>query len=296
MFTCIDSIEYWKSLIFNMKISVIIPVYNEEKQILNCLESLGKQNFDDFEVIIVDDGSTDKSYEEVKNLTRIIPNLQILRQNHKGPGAARNAGAKEAEGEILVFVDADMVFDEAFIENLIAPILAGKTKGTFSSAEYVLNWDNVWARCWNINEGWEEKKRHPINYPDKQKVFRAILKKEFKKAGGFTPGGYTDDYSLYDKLGYMSINARGAIFYHENPSTLKEVYAQAKWTGKRQYKLGFLGNMIAILRSLLPISIINGVIKSLKYKNPHFLLFKITYDLGVIVGIFEYLIWKNGAK
>ena len=157
-----------------MKVSVIIPAYNEEKVIQYCLESLKNQTFKDLEVIVIDDGSTDKTKE-------LIERAKLLTQNHKGPGEARNFGAKQAKGEILVFVDADMTFDRDFIKELVEPIVKGESKGTFSKDEKVSNWDNIWAKCWNINEGWEDGKRHPQNYPDTQKVFRAILKSEFDK-------------------------------------------------------------------------------------------------------------------
>src|SRR3989344_8477717 len=129
-----------------MKVSVIIPVYNEEKVIQYCLESLKNQTFRDMEIIVVDDGSTDRTQELVKG-------VMLLIQDHKGPGEARNFGAKQAKGEILVFVDADMTFDKDFIKELIKPIITEKSKGTFSKDEKVSNWDNIWAKCWNINEG-----------------------------------------------------------------------------------------------------------------------------------------------
>lgn len=140
-----------------MKISIIIPTYNEERVILNCLNSLQEQGYKDFEVIVVDDGSTDKTVDHIKIFKTERFKLTFLSQGHKGPGAARNLAAKNASGDILVFLDADMTFDTEFLEELVKPIVSGKTKGTFSKNEHVSNWDNVWARCWNINEGWEEK-------------------------------------------------------------------------------------------------------------------------------------------
>src|SRR3989344_5665137 len=200
-----------------MRVSVVIPTYNEEDVIADCLESLAKQNFRDFEVIVVDDGSTDKTpsvlseCQNPKSLPyRQAGKFQILKQDHLGAGAARNFGAKKAKGEILVFVDADMTFEKNFLKKLISPILAGSAKGTFSKDEYVANWENVWARCWNFNEGWIAKRRPRVNYPDTQKVFRAILKKEFDRVGGFTPGGYTDDYTLSEKLGFYAAATRDA--------------------------------------------------------------------------------------
>ena len=279
-----------------MKISVITPTYNEKETLEKCIESLGGQSYGDFEIIIIDDGSSDGTLEILKNLKRTLSNFKFSRQNHKGAGAARNYGASFAKGEILVFVDADMVFDKDFLKNLTSPIKDKKAKGTFSEEEYVSNWDNIWARCWNINEGWESKRRHPKNYPDHQLVFRAILKSEFDKVKGFTPGGYDDDWSLYKKLGYEAVNAPGAIFYHNNPSSLGEVFNHAKWVGKRKYKFGILGYLVGLLRSSPPVSICVGVYKSFKYKTTGFVVFKIIYDLGIFIGILEKLIYGKNSK
>lgn len=279
-----------------MKISVIIPTYNEEAVISDCILSLSKQTYPDFEIIVVDDGSSDKTLQILSGLRAKFKNLKVLRQNHKGPGAARNFGAKRAKGEILVFVDADMTFDKDFLNNLTFPIRNGKTKGTFSKEEFVSNWENVWARCWNINEGWEEKRRHPKDYPDFQPVFRAILKEEFDRVGGFTPGGYDDDWSLSNKLGYKASVAKGAIFYHKNPSSLAEVFGHSKWVGKRKYKMGMLGLLLALIRSSFPVSLVIGFYKAVKSKEVRFLFFKLVYDLGIFIGILEMIFGGKKSK
>ena len=273
-----------------MKVSVIIPTYNEEKVIVDCLKSLSEQTYRDMEVVVVDDGSTDKTYDvllefRIKNLE-----LRIFRQNHKGPGEARNLGAKYTQGNILVFVDADMVFDKKFIEMLTRPIRAGKALGTFSKMEHVFNKENIWSRCWNINKKLPTDKMHPKNYPDKQPVFRAILKKEFEKAGGFKPIGYIDDYTISENLGALAANAPGAIFYHRNPETLFEVYTQARWVGKSEYKKRKIRNeilmrVISIIRYSPPFTLLNGIYKSFKYGLPQFIIFKIVYDTAIEVSL-----------
>jgi glycosyltransferase involved in cell wall biosynthesis len=289
-----------------MKATVIIPTYNEEKVILECLKSLDKQFYKDFEVIVVDDGSTDSTLDNISNFKPQKYKLTVLKQLHKGPAMARNLGAKHAKGKILVFVDADMSFSRDFLQNLVKPIEQKQTTGTFSTEEYVSNWNNVWARCWNINSNLPEKRRLPLNYSDHQKVFRAILKSEFDKVNGFSKGGYTDDWTLSEKLGYEAVNAPDAIFYHKNPDTLKEVYKQAKWIGKREYKFGILGTMFALVRSSFPISLIAGLFKAkgefgipfhrdaLRYDQ--FVVFKLVYDFGIFVGILEMIITKKTAK
>lgn len=279
-----------------MKVSIVIPTYNEEGVIITCLESLLNQSYKDIEIIVVDDGSTDNTRAVLRGAVKKY-GITLFTQNHKGPGAARNLGAKKAGGEILVFIDADMTFDKDFIRNLINPILKGDGFGTWSREEYVSNWGSAWARCLNINEGWEEKRRHPKNYPKTQKVFRAILKSEFDRVGGFDPSrGYSDDWSLSEKLGYEAQEAPGAVFYHKNPDNLKEIFLQAKWIGKRQYKLGRLGTIFALIRASLPFSLWHGIIKSVRYKEPAFFVFKILFDFGVFLGILEYLLTGKVSK
>lgn len=267
-----------------MTISIIITVYNEEKYISQCLESLSNQTFKDFEIIIVDDGSTDKTKDVLSNYQLSTINYQLFKQTHLGLAAARNLGAKKAKGKILVFLDGDMHFDKNFLEELIHPIKQGKTKGTFSTEEFVANWDNIWARCWNYNWNLPDKRRVDVKRADQKKEFRAILKKEFEKVGGLDSIGYTDAWTLSTKLGYGP-KAVKAEYYHYNPSTLKEVFSQAKWTAKRKYKLGFIGEASVLLRSNPIFSLINGLKKAILKKEPGFVIFKIVYDFAVVFGI-----------
>lgn len=280
-------------------VSVIIPTYNEEKVIGECLASLFKQTCKNMEVIVVDDGSTDGTVSKIKNRRSElqIKNLKVLRQGHRGPGPARNLGAKHARGKILVFVDADMTFATDFLHKLVQPVEEGKAKGTFSKEEYVANPENIWSRCWGINEGWKEGMRHPKSYPNKQKVFRAMLKSEFDRVGGFSrTGEYTDDWSLSEKLGYEATAAHGAVFYHKNPESLSEVFFQAKWIGKRPYKLGIFGQLVALVRAFLLVSVVIGATKGIFYKSPLFPIFKVVYDFGIFVGVISSVLGGSSAK
>lgn len=279
-----------------MKISVIIPTYNEAKVLENCIDSLKLQTQKDFEIIVIDDGSTDTTPLKLRGATKTLPNFSFIEQKHEGPGAARNLGVKNAKGDILVFVDADMTFDKDFLFKLTEPVEKGLVNGTFSKEEYVSNWDKVFARCWSINEGWEPKRRHPKRYPDHQPVFRAILKSEFDRVGGFTPGGYDDDWSLSRKLKYEAINASGAIFYHKNPYNLIEIFEHAKWIAKRKYKLGIIGKIYNLFVYSFPDSIWIGFWKSLFKKEPLFIVFKIVYDFGIFMGILELILFKKLPK
>ena len=93
-------------------ISIIIPAHNEEKYILKTINSIKKQKFKKYEIIVVLDGCTDKTLSKIKGKVNKIINLK----KRNGPGIAKNEGAKKAKGEILVFLDADTYMAEGLLE------------------------------------------------------------------------------------------------------------------------------------------------------------------------------------
>lgn len=280
-----------------MKTSIVIPVYNNEQSVEQCIRSIIDQTHKPDEVIVIDDGSIDQSLTIVRNLKSQISNLVVLHQKHKGPALARNLGAQKAKGDILVFVDADMSFDHYFLEKLTEPIRKKKSKGTFNKDEFVRNWENVWARCWNINQNLAPKRRVPVNYPNTAPVFRAILRKEFQRVGGFDDIGYTDDWTLSKKLGFQATVAPGAISYHVNPDTLAKVFIQARWIGKNEFLTGNVFRKFGnLMRYAICMSLVIGSIKSIRYQTMFFLPFKIIYDLGIVMSIIGSFLGEHKAK
>lgn len=96
-------------------ISVIIPVYNAELYLRECIESILHQSFTDYEVILIDDGSTDKSGAICKEYASKGERVRYFRQDNSGVAAARNYGIKKAEGQYLCFVDADDVVSDKYL-------------------------------------------------------------------------------------------------------------------------------------------------------------------------------------
>jgi len=90
-----------------LKFSVIVPVYNVEKFLAKCLDSVLNQDFDDYEIIAVNDGSTDSSPEILDEYSKKTDKLKVINQKNKGLGGARNTAIEAAGGEFLVFVDSD---------------------------------------------------------------------------------------------------------------------------------------------------------------------------------------------
>ncbi|RAP51827.1 MAG: hypothetical protein BZ133_02265 [Methanosphaera sp. SHI613] len=89
------------------KISIIIPVYNKERFLDKCLQSILAQSFNDYEVICVDDGSTDLSLSILNEYAKDNSNFKVFSKENEGPGSARNYGLKKATGEYILFLDAD---------------------------------------------------------------------------------------------------------------------------------------------------------------------------------------------
>ncbi|MGL4849517.1 MAG: glycosyltransferase family 2 protein [Clostridium sp.] len=98
------------------KLSVIIPVYNVKSYIIETLESLYNQTLKEFELILIDDGSTDGTYEILKEYEKKYENIKLIKQENSGPSIARNKGLKIATGEYIVFVDSDDLLPEDSLE------------------------------------------------------------------------------------------------------------------------------------------------------------------------------------
>lgn len=99
-------------------ISVIIPVYNAELYLRDCVESILNQSFSDYEVVLIDDGSKDKSGTICEEYASNNEKVRYFRQDNSGVAAARNLGIKEAKGQYVCFVDADDIVSKDYLKQL----------------------------------------------------------------------------------------------------------------------------------------------------------------------------------
>ena len=106
----------------NPKISVIIPIYNCEKYIKECLSSLFEQTFKNFEIICINDGSTDNTLKILKEFKELDNRIYVFNQNNTGPGITRNIGMNKSKGEYLIFLDSDDIFKKTMLEELYIKI------------------------------------------------------------------------------------------------------------------------------------------------------------------------------
>ncbi|POO84820.1 glycosyltransferase, partial [Clostridium sp. 3-3] len=104
---------------FDILVSVIVPVYNVDKYIGECFESLSNQTYSNLQIIVVDDGSNDNSLNIIESYTNKFNEIIVLSQKNKGVSEARNLALKYAKGEYVLFVDPDDYLDNTMIEKLL---------------------------------------------------------------------------------------------------------------------------------------------------------------------------------
>lgn len=150
-------------------ISVIIPTYNRKNLLRKCLEALFNQTYpkEKFEIIVVDDGSTDGTENEIKNLTKQFKNLCYLYQKNQGPATARNLGLKKAKREIIAFTDSDCLpaedwleqIEKAFRLNPKALGIEGKTISNFEKEDYFhyRTFNETGGQYWTCNIAYQKK-------------------------------------------------------------------------------------------------------------------------------------------
>lgn len=109
-----------------MKVSIIIPVYNVEKYLEKCLDSVINQTYKQIEIIIINDGSNDATLDIIKKYSKENKKIKYISQKNSGQSIARNKGLSIATGDYIMFVDGDDYIDESMVEELIKPCLEDK--------------------------------------------------------------------------------------------------------------------------------------------------------------------------
>lgn len=160
------------------KISIIIPVYNEEKYISACLDSIINQTIKDFQIICIDDGSTDRSIDIIKQYTH--NNKIIIKQQHnRGSGAARNYGLSIAEGEFIAFMDADDFYPSNDILELLYKkakeyniYICGGSMSHYRNGEFTTTFPDALKKYTFQRDGIIEYKDYQFDYGYQRFIYR----------------------------------------------------------------------------------------------------------------------------
>ena len=111
-----------------IKVTVVTPIYNNASMIGECLDSFLPQDYPNYEVIVVDDGSTDNTPDEVRKYP-----VKLISNPHLGISAARNAAIRAAAGEIIMTMDSDLKVPSDLISRMVEPLLADEKRGVVMS-------------------------------------------------------------------------------------------------------------------------------------------------------------------
>ncbi len=256
-------------------VSVVIAAYQEGRYIEACLRSLLEQTYPRLEIVLVDDGSTDGTVDIAKRFP-----IRLLRQSHLGAGVARNLGARESAGDVLVFLDGDMVFPRPFIERLVEPILDGEATGTFTKEIMVANPHRRWARAHMLGRELPPDCHFPPDFPDRWENFRAIKRSAFERVGGFDGVGHGEDVTIGRKLGEDAVAAPGTVCWHFEPDTLRDIFVSARWLGRGE-RLRETGRRTSLrpwrlARTALSVAVAN--------RRPSLFVYRLVWDTGILFG------------
>lgn len=210
-----------------VKFSVIIPVYNVEKYVNRCIDSLLGQNYQNFEAILVDDGSTDNSLLICRNREKQDNRIKVIQKPNGGVSSARNEGIKNATGEYLLFLDADDEFTSGLLDhcNEFIKTHDGVDAFNFSSTDCYESGEEIPADIFKSGE-------YPFDSGNKKADFF------FKLLGG----GYLVSVcwrSCYKK-DFLTENG---LFFDENHALAEDVlfYFQVFMLSKKYIETGYVG-------------------------------------------------------
>lgn len=224
------------------KISVIVPAYNAADFIEECLNSLAKQSMDDFEVLVVDDGSKDSTAEKAKKFSDKDPRFKVIRLSHGGVAHARNAGIDNAQGEYITFVDADDTLHPQGLKIMLDAILTTKSQVCITELKKIKT-PELLAQAM-------EEHINPIVTPDvydyeevmKMALYQkrllnslcgVLIKKELLTPDKrFSHGIRYEDldafYRFYEKAEKIVLLPVGVYFYRHNPDSFINTWTEAR--------------------------------------------------------------------
>lgn len=212
-----------------LALSIVIPVYNAESYIVPCVESIFRQTFSNYEIIIVDDGSTDRSGKLCDELAKGHENVLVLHTENNGPSPARNLGLSRARGKYLGFVDQDDLIHPQMFEILMEEAFSGDFDVVACGFEHFTS-DNL-------------PKIFPI---DKKKIaFRRLFNKEFVKDywnEAYLKLGVPQWTNVFRTSMLKKIGINEKYFYYEDLNTQPAVLENSSRCSYTDYKLYYYRN------------------------------------------------------
>ncbi len=221
---------------YTPSVSILVPAYNEEVGIERAIRSLADSDYPQLEILVVDDGSTDRTAEIVASLR--LDRLRLIRQDNGGKASALNIGMQFGDGEVLVMVDGDTVFEADTIRNLVRP-LADPEVGAVSGNTKVGNrrgllgrWQHIeYVTGFNLDRRMYEVLQFTPTVPGAIGAFRRDALEEVGGMSGETLAEDTDVTLAIGRTGRRVMYAEQARAWTEAPSTLGGLWRQRyRWS------------------------------------------------------------------
>ena len=212
-------------------ISVIVPVYNVEEYLEECLESIRKQTYQDIEVILVNDGSTDGSQAICEYFCQTDKRFRLINQKNQGQSVARNRGVKESLGEYIMFVDSDDVVSLGLLEQLMKYMSDGIDIVECDRTEAIqcLNEEkkDIHVKEFDSNEALYQCFNHGVSWSPVAKLYR---RKIVEKVPFLENLIYEDFYTGIVSLKYIhkmrKIDYIGYYYRYHTSSTMNQNYSE----------------------------------------------------------------------
>jgi poly-beta-1,6-N-acetyl-D-glucosamine synthase len=229
-----------KPPVFNSEnpfVSIVVPAYNEEKVIVNCINSILASDYSNYEIILVDDGSSDGTVSEMRRY-EMNPRIKMVTQPNASKAAALNMGMLLSKGEVLFFVDADGVFAKDTIREMLKGF-SSESVGAVCGNDAPINLDRLQTKLANllthVGTGFVRRALVTVDcLPIVSGNIGAFRRSTLEKTGPFLEGFIGEDLELtwrVHKAGYKVAFRPHATVYVEVPSTIKGLWRQrVRWS------------------------------------------------------------------
>lgn len=252
------------------KISIIVPVYNVENHISKCIESILDQTYDNLEIILVNDGSTDNSLSICNTLKKLDSRIIIINQKNEGTSSARNKGLEAATGKYIGFVDGDDTIEKKMYEILISTVIEYDLK--LVECDFIKNTSNEHRNHDNLDIEIQsiDQAISRIEKPGFFNVWTKLFDSDLLKNIQFAHGKVHQDalyvsevYKKIESLGY--INQPLYIYTADNESITRTNYNSKKVEGI-EVILETNENLIQLTNNSKNVALLNKVlVKYLAY-------------------------------